>query len=138
MELQDYWGLAELPAVQGGRAQLMLTMILVAVLPVTLSNWPRPVHQMTLDLRPPEPDLGVHYHRLDLDPTDRLRFDGEPVELTGLRARLDLAAVNGEGVDFRPDRNARYETFAETLAVMKRARVERLHLDNRRLAGAID
>jgi biopolymer transport protein ExbD len=87
------------------------------------------------------PVFDVHdgMHRLELTPADEVLIDGVAVDLVGLRQRLDMIAVSTSAwVDFRPHAHARYELFAEVLAVLKRARIERLRLDGRAFVHAID
>jgi len=86
-----------------------------------------------LDLERPRP-----IHDLVVTPHNEVLWNGRDVDMTGLRTRLDIVTIRDEWVDFRPDPNARYEMFAEVLAVTRRARLERMRLDNRPFRHAID
>jgi hypothetical protein len=85
-------------------------------------------------LPPPAP------RRVVVTADGRILADGTPVDLIGLSRRLDLlyAAEDAPWVELRPDPNARYELFAEVLAVFKRAAVGRLRLDNGRYEHILD
>lgn len=77
---------------------------------------------------PPPPPL----RRVDVTTDGRILADGTPVDLIALYRRLNIVSVaeGDQWVELRPEPNARYELFAEVLAVFKRARLERVRLDN--------
>lgn len=147
----------------GRRAQLLLAALLLSLIPIFLQAIPIQTHSVKLDLpRLPEaivPGPAPRFmfmsslalprldrdivparavHALAVTPEGRILFDGSEVDVVGLRTRLDLAEAGREWVDFRPDPHARYELFLETLAVIRRARLERLRLDSRPFRTAID
>lgn len=150
------------PADAGRRAQLLLALLLLSIFPIFWLSIPIQTHAVKLDLPPlPErivamapappaylmtsylvPDLELEpargLHELVLTPGDAVLLNKREVDLAGLRARLDVIAVRNEWVDFRPEPNTRYEFFAEVLAVTRRARLERLRLDNRPFGEALD
>jgi biopolymer transport protein ExbD len=164
LDLPDHWGQLGSPAAQGARAQLILAVLLTALMPMFLAIFPIETHAVKIDL-PPLPDAVVPLprsrpqafllttivyqepvpverrpvHRLVATPWNEVLFDGERVDLDGLRRRLDVVVEREfEWVDFRPDPNVRYELFVELLAVTRRARLERLLLDNRAFRHAVD
>jgi hypothetical protein len=151
------------PRGAGARAQLLAALLLMAVAPLCIGERPFPTHSVKLDLWPsPEnpassvpPPVGAFalssidlpdellrlppLRRIDLAADGRILADGAAVTLTGLRMRLDIAALeDGHWVEFRPDPNARYELFVEVFAVTRWARLQRLHLDNARFARILD
>ncbi|HEU0099441.1 MAG TPA: hypothetical protein VFQ67_11785 [Allosphingosinicella sp.] len=152
-------------AAPGRRAQLILALLLLSVFPVFFLTIPIQTHSVRLDLprlpgaivpaSPPRPDaylmttLAVRrlvgdpertprFHELVVTPHETILFDGREVDVRGLAARLGSVEAREEWVDFRPDPNARYELFAEILAMTRRARIERLRLDSRPFRGALD
>lgn len=150
-------------AAHGRRAQLLLALLLLSLFPIFLLNIPVQTHSVRIDLpalpeaarpdlrpapayiltipvlrsyevEPPRP-----LHRLVVTPRDEVLFNGRKLTLASLRERLDsISARESEWIDFRPDANARYEFFAEILAVAKRARIERLLIDNRPFRTSMD
>ena len=154
------------PAAAGRRAQLVLALLFLTVLPIFILTHPLPTHVVWLDLTPaaeepppplpaavaggefrllstmvlPElpPDEPRRIHKLVLTADGRVVLDGTALDLLGLSRRLNLIEVEDEWVSFEPEPDARYELFAETLAVAKRARIERLQVPSSRFAGAID
>jgi biopolymer transport protein ExbD len=146
----------------GARAQLLLALLLMALAPFSVIGRPIEQHALRLDLRPPsglpaaaspaaamhpvsllavppEPEPGSRVHPLVATADGRILVDGSAVGFTGLRDRLDAIAVTEtDWVDFRPEPNVRYEHFAEILAVVKRAGLERLRFDNRRYGRMLD
>lgn len=152
----------EEPAAHGVRAQLILALLLAALLPIFLLTFPIQTHSVKIDL-PHLPETVVpaipappayllttfiipewelepprRLHELVVTPQDKVLMNGKEVDMSGLRMRLDIVAVRDEWVDFRPEPNARYEMFAEVLAVTRRARLERLRLDSRPFRRALD
>lgn len=151
-------------AAAGRRAQLLLALVLLSVFPVFILAIPIQTHSVKIDLprlpeavvpmperssprvyffapvdlphRDPEPPRPVH--DLVLTAQDRVLWNGRHVDLEGLRTRLDIITVRDEWVDFRPEPHARYELFAEVLAVTKRARLDRMRLDSRPFREAVD
>jgi biopolymer transport protein ExbD len=154
----------EEPAAAGRRAQLLLALFLLCVFPIFLLTIPIQTHSVKIDLprlpdaivpmparsSPPAyllttmvlPDLGLEpprpLHELVVTPQNTVLWNGRKIDLAGLRTRLHLIEARGEWVDFRPEPNARYEMFAEILAIAKRARLERMRLDSRPFRGSID
>lgn len=85
------------------------------------------------------PSLAGRAHRLELTASDSILLDGVEIDLVGLRTRLDrLALTADEWVEIRPDPHSRYELFHAVVAVIARAGFDRLRLDHRRFAAAID
>ena len=151
------------PAEGGRRAQLVLALLLLSILPVFWLSVPAPTHAVRLDL-PPLPDTVMptnpfppqaylltslmlpnpsvvprRIHELVLTAGGKVLLDGRQVDITGLFERLRVIAQReGEWVDLRPDPNVRYELFAEILAVTRRTRLERLRLDNGPFRHALD
>jgi biopolymer transport protein ExbD len=91
-----------------------------------------------LHLPSEHPAAGDPVHTLEVTAEGRILVDGEEVDFTGLRTRLDWIAVEKHWIDYRPDPDARYELFLEVLAVTKRAGLERLRLGHSRFIGAIE
>jgi biopolymer transport protein ExbD len=109
------------------------------------AGWVRPFVRSTArfavsDISDPLPDPSAPRHRLDLLPSGQLLFDKRPVDRSQLRRRLDLLMTMARPgwVDFRPDPNARYEDFVETLAPVAYSAFDRLRLDNSRYATAFE
>lgn len=145
------------PAAGGRQAQLLLALLLLSVFPIFLLHIPIQTHSVKIDLprlpdaivpmpegsSPPVfllttmvlPDVDIEpprpIHELVLTAQNTLLWNGREVDLAGLRTRLDIVEVREEWVDFRPEPYARYELFAEILAVTRRARLERMRLDSR-------
>jgi biopolymer transport protein ExbD len=152
------------PAAGGRQAQLLLALLLLSVFPVFILTIPIQTHSVRIDLprlpdaivpmpegsSPPAyllttmvlPDLDIEpprrLHELVVTAQDRVLWNGREVDLAGLRDRLNIVEVREEWVDFRPEPYARYELFAEVLAVTKRARLERMRLDSRPFRESID
>ena len=152
------------PAAGGRQAQLLLALLLLSVFPVFFLTIPIQTHSLKIDLprlpdaivpmpegaSPPVyllttmvfPDLDLELprpiHELVVTAQDRVLWNGKEVDLEGLRTRLHIVTFRDEWVDFRPEPYARYEMFAEVLAVTKRARLERMRLDSRPFRKAID
>jgi biopolymer transport protein ExbD len=146
VEVPEYWGAPGSPAVQGARAQLVLALLAGAIFPMLLLGIPIQTHSVKLDLPALRPESysgpgGAprrRVHSLVVTPRNEALFDGLNVNLAELRSSLDLVEASGEWVDFSPEPNARYEMFVETLAVTRRARLERLRLDNRPFRRSFD
>jgi biopolymer transport protein ExbD len=160
MDQQQYPRDIASPAAPGIRAQLILAMLLAAIFPMLLLYVPIQTHAVKLDLFSPRawsapaaapraylmsiaplprmPEDPAGYHRLVVTASERIMIDGTEVDMAGLRRRLDVIAVDSEWVDLRPDANARYELFLEVLTVTRRARLERLRLDNSPFRRASD
>src|SRR3954449_6475149 len=111
MELPHHWRCTDDLAAHGVRAQLLLAFLLSALLLPFLLMIPRATHKVPLDFEH-RPAKGTHFHRLEITPEGTIRIDGDAVDAVSLRARLDqIIALSDDWVDFRPDPNARYETF---------------------------
>jgi biopolymer transport protein ExbD len=66
-------------------------------------------------------------HRIDLNAAGQISLDGTPVDLVGLRSRLDaIRAYPDAQLQFSTDGAARYERFDQALAVIKRAGITKL------------
>jgi hypothetical protein len=154
------------PRAPGAQAQLLFALLLAALLAIALPFVPLQTHAVSLDFESPpglapfdwaQPsplrpdrraiDVPAPYrapaaaaHRLDIERSGSLLFDGCRLDLLSLRLRLDrLEMEDGFGwVDLRPDPEARYETVDEILATLARAHVGRFRLDTRHFAAAID
>ena len=85
------------------------------------------------------PSLAGRGHRLELTAANALVLDGRRVDPAALQVALDaLALTDGEWLELRPEPSSRSELFHQVLAAIARAGLDRLRLDNRRFAGAID
>ena len=155
------------PAAAGRRAQLLLALLLLSVFPIFLLYIPIQTHSVKINLPhlpetivpivpatptppvyllslpvPPAPDVEPEaprqLHELVITSWNTLLWNGREVDLAALRTRLNIIEISEEWVDLRPEPNARYELFAEVLAVIKRARIERLRLDNRPFWRSLD
>lgn len=101
-------------------------LVLIVTLIVTV---PMVTHKVPIDLPTgvagPR-DLNV-IHRIDLNAAGQIALDGTPVDLVGLRSRLDsIRADPNAQLQFSTDGAARYERFDQTLAVIKRAGITKL------------
>jgi biopolymer transport protein ExbD len=78
------------------------------------------------------------WHVLDILPDGRIRLDGADIGLAALRARIEEITYGTDWLDVRPDPEARYEVFAEVIAVVRWWGLWRLRLSNRRFAEALE
>jgi biopolymer transport protein ExbD len=100
---------------------VLLVMLILTIPPLT--------HKVAIDL--PRPHTGrvdpSVPHRLEIERSGALRWDGARVSDAALAGRL--AAFNRDGasvLQLRTDPEARYERFDQVLATVKRANVTRL------------
>ncbi|QAY79926.1 biopolymer transporter ExbD [Sphingosinicella sp. BN140058] len=102
---------------------LVLLIMFIITIPIT-------THSVKLNLPTVPETLAAppETHRLDMDGRGGLTFDGKPISEAALTPRLvAMRTGNPEAVlHFRTDGKARYEDFDRTLAVVKRAGIERL------------
>jgi biopolymer transport protein ExbD len=162
MEGSQPWSVARSPMAEGTGAQLILAILLAALLPLFILTLPVQTHAVKLDLPAlpetamptnpfppqaylltslilPDPVPARPRHELVITAGGQVLMDGSVVDLLELRQRLDhIETTEKEWVDLRPDPDARYELFAEILAVVKRARLERLRLDSRPFRSSLD
>lgn len=143
------------PAAAGRKAQLLLALLLLSILPMCLLTLPIPTHAVKLDLPrlpnaivrlpPVRPDAWVlttlvapgmaleaprPVHQLVVTRNGEIRLNGRGTDLRGLSERLALIMMREEPVDLRPHPEARYERVAQVLAVTGRSHVARLRLDS--------
>jgi len=101
-------------------------LVLIVTLIVTI---PMMTHKVPIDLPTgvPGPTETNVIHRIDLSAAGQIALDGTPVDLAGLRSRLDaIRADPNVQLQFSTDGAARYERFDQTLAVIKRAGITKL------------
>lgn len=105
---------------------VMLVLLIMFIVTIPISTHKVAVDLPQGDTRPlTEPTI----HRLALDASGRLSWDGAALTEAGLPARL--AAMQREDnpqLHLRADGNARYEDYDRVLATIKRAGVEKLGL----------
>ncbi|MEO7469599.1 MAG: biopolymer transporter ExbD [Pseudomonadota bacterium] len=106
----------------------LIDVLLVLIVTLILTI-PMMTHKVPIDLPTggkPTTESNV-IHRIDLNAAGQISLDGAPVDLAGLRARLDtIRADPNVQLQFSTDGAARYERFDQTLAVIKRAGITKL------------
>ncbi|TFI57910.1 biopolymer transporter ExbD [Sphingomonas parva] len=115
---------------------VMLVLLIMFIVTIPLAT-----HGIKMDLPTGPGGVEPETHRLDLDRTGRLAFDGVPVAPAALAPRLRaMLADNRDNVlHFRTDGDARYEDFDRTLAIVKGAGVERIgFLGNEAFVAALE
>lgn len=98
---------------------LVLLIMIIITIPLAMNKIP-------LDLPQPGEAPAAVTHVLALDRAGQVTIDGEPLTDPALTARLRRIATVGDVLTMRSDPEVRYERFAQTLAVVKRAGVTRL------------
>ena len=106
----------------------LIDVLLVLIVTLILTI-PMMTHKVPIDLPTggkPTTESNV-IHRIDLNAAGQISLDGAPVDLAGLRARLDtIRADPNVQLQCSTDGAARYERFDQTLAVIKRAGITKL------------
>lgn len=106
----------------------LIDVLLVLIVTLILTI-PMMTHKVPIDLPTggrPTTESNV-IHRIDLNAPGQISLDGTPVDLAGLRARLDMIRADPNvQLQFSTDGAARYERFDQTLAVIKRAGITKL------------
>jgi biopolymer transport protein ExbD len=105
---------------------VMLVLLIMFIITIPVMT-----HSVKMDLPnvpPPDAVAEPPVHRLDLSAAGALSWDGVPIARAALPTRLDALADSDQNpvLHFRADGEARYEDFDEVLAMVKRARIERL------------
>lgn len=100
---------------------LVLLIMIILTVPAALNKIPLP-------LPLPQPGEGPQAvtHVLALDRAGQVTIDGAALDEAALAARLKRIATVGDTVTMRTDPEARYERFAQTLAIVRGAGVTRL------------
>ena len=116
--------------------------VLLVLLIMFIITVPVATHSVKLNLPTGVPSVPTlpETHRLDMDASGRLAFDGTWISEATLAPRLvAMRRGNPDAVlHFRTDGAARYEDFDRTLAIVKRAGIERLgFLGNEGFVGAL-
>lgn len=103
---------------------VLLVLIVTLILTIPMMTHKVPIDLPTGPGRPLEPHM---IHRIDLNAAGQISLDGTPVDLVGLRSRLDAIRADPDvQLQFSTDGAARYERFDQTLAVIKRAGITKL------------
>jgi biopolymer transport protein ExbD len=98
---------------------VLLVLLIMLILAI-----PAPVHVTPVDL-PGEPETPVlpvlAENAITIDPADRLFWNGAPVSPDELRVQVAAASAleNPALLRFEPDADARYDTAARTIALIK-------------------
>ena len=105
--------------------------VMLVLLVMTIMSVPMMTHRVRIQIPQGNPPVSQQpiIHPLRLEASGTILLDGLPVTLQGLPPRL--SAINREptGVlQLSASGDARYEVYAELLAVVKRAGIERLDL----------
>lgn len=100
---------------------VLLVLLIMIILTIPLA-----VNKIPLNLPQPGRAEAAVTHTLSLDWAGRVTIDGAALDDIALAARLKRIATVGEVVTMHTHPEARYERFAETLALVKRAGVTRL------------
>ena len=112
---------------------VMLVLLIMFIVTIPIAS-----HKVPLDLPQgtPLPTEEPLVHRLDLDASGALRWDGARIGEGALPALL--AQMGSAELHFRTDGETRYEDFDRVLATVKRAGIARLGLvDNERFVAAL-
>ena len=118
---------------------VMLVLLIMFIITIPLMT-----HSVKMDLptsAPPREAAEPPIHRLDLSAAGSVSWDGVPIARSTLPAKLDALADSDQNpiLHFRADGEARYEDFDEVLAMVKKARIERLAMiGNEGFAKAIE
>ena len=119
---------------------VMLVLLIMFILTVPIAT-----HSVKMRLpvgTPPTSRDEPAVHRLALDESGRLSWDGAPIAEAELPARLDglMATHPDDGVvELQAEAGTRYESFDRVLATVKRAGIERLgFVGNERFVRAVD
>ena len=117
---------------------VMLVLLIMFIITVPLAT-----HAVKLNLPTggPPPLNEPKVHRLDLQASGRILWDGAPLPAAQLPGRLDsfLAVRDDAVLELRADGGARYEDFDKLLATVKRSGIERLaFVGNERFANAVN
>ena len=103
---------------------VLLVLLIMMILTVPIMT-----HEVPVDL-PQGPAVPLEHretHRLDLDVSGALRFDGAPIPDAALPARLAaLQRDPSADLQIAAAPESRYERFDQTLAAIKRAGITRL------------
>jgi biopolymer transport protein ExbD len=138
VESPNLWAWSGDPAPHAVRAQLLFAFLLSALLLPFLLTWPPATHKLTLQLEYPPPLRHARFHKLDIAADGAIRLDGEQLDLIGLRKRLEtITSTSTDWIDMHPDADVDYERFLIAFAVVQRARVGRLRLDNVRFRDSL-
>ncbi|SNS12215.1 outer membrane transport energization protein ExbD [Sphingomonas laterariae] len=113
---------------------VMLVLLIMMILTV-----PVVTHKVAMDLPGDARRSAVPppVHRLDIAASGALSWDGAAISAAALPARLAALRADAAGpvLHIRPDGEAPYGLVDETLATVKRARIEKIGLvDNARFA----
>jgi len=105
--------------------------VMLVLLVMTIMSIPMMTHQVRIQIPqgPPPASQQPIVHPLRLEASGAIMLDGSPVTLQELPPRL--SAINREPtgiLQLSASGDARYEIYAELLAVVKRAGIERLNL----------
>jgi biopolymer transport protein ExbD len=117
---------------------VMLVLLIMFIITVPVATH---AVKLNLPVGVPPTQSEPKVHRLDLDATGRIDWDGAPIAAAALPARLDafLAARDDGVLELRADGAARYDDFDKLLAIVKRSGIERLaFVGNERFATAAD
>jgi len=104
---------------------LVLLVMIIITIPVQL-------HSVNLNLplgTPPPPDVRPEVVRIDIDPRSTVYWNGTAVASEDeLRQKLQAAAAQpvAPEVHVRPDRQARYDAFAEVMVAVNQAGLQKL------------
>jgi len=104
---------------------LVLLVMLIITIPIQL-------HAVKLDLpvnTPTPPEVKPTVMRIDIDGSNTIAWNGEPVhDRSELRARLRSAAAleTPPEVHVRPDQRAAYKTFAEVMVDVNQAGLHKM------------
>lgn len=107
---------------------LVLLIMIILTIPAALNKIPMPLPQ-------PGPAAEAVTHVVAIDRAGQVTLDGAALDEAALAARLKRYATIGDVVTMKTDPEVRYERFAETLAVVKRAGVTRLGFSDGKPVG---
>ena len=117
---------------------MMLVILIMLIVSIPLST-----HKVPLDLpsTPPVPPPPVPIHRLDIQASGALVWDGQALPAAALRSRLDAFQADPARpvLELNADGETRYERVDQILADIRRAGVTRLgFVGNERFAAGLD
>lgn len=100
---------------------VMLVLLIMFIITI-----PAALHELPVNLPGPGRAAEAVTHELAVARDGTVTLDGAAVDGAALAARLRTIATVGDVLTVRTDPEARYERFAATLGVVKRAGVTRL------------
>ena len=107
---------------------VMLVLLIMFIITIPVQT-----HAVKVDLpqnseNPNPPPIEPDKNRLTIDASNVIAWNGSPIDPVTLRQYLERTSTMTPEPElhFQPDRNARYDTVDQVLAIIKRANVTKL------------